>query len=228
MTTSVNNLAALAPPRQSPGEPARPTGVGTLTQADFLRLLTTQLTHQDPTEPLDNEQFVAQMAQFSTVSGIEKLNEGLGTLGDKLDGNRIAAATSLIGKSVLVPGDVAARDADGGVSGAVDLAAPAENLVVTIADAAGQPIRELALGPQSAGRVGFAWDGRDASGQPVAGELFRVTAQALRGGESAAAATSVFGRVRSVGIAGDGAAPSLDVTGVGAVAVGDVRQIRGE
>lgn len=99
MTPSVNNVAGIRTASQDSVEPKKPTGVSTLSQSDFLKLLTAQLKNQDPTEPVDNAQFVSQMAQFSTVSGIEQLNTGLGALADRLSAGEIAGAAALIGRT---------------------------------------------------------------------------------------------------------------------------------
>jgi len=99
MTPSVNNVAGIRTVSQDSVEPKKPTGVSTLSQTDFLKLLTAQLKNQDPTEPVDNAQFVSQMAQFSTVSGIEQLNKGLGDVAARLSAGEIAGAAALIGRT---------------------------------------------------------------------------------------------------------------------------------
>jgi flagellar basal-body rod modification protein FlgD len=227
MTSAATLSTAAAGLRPFAGaQPAVETGRTALGQADFLRLLTTQLQNQDPTEPLDNQAFVAQMAQFSTVQNLERVASGVDALGERLAPSRIATATSLIGKSVLVPGGIATRDAAGGVTGAIDLPSAVDELVVSISDAAGRPVRDLRLGPQPAGLVGFAWDGRDANGAPVAGDRFRVSALAQRAGQIQPAPTQVFGRVSHVDL-GPGGEPALGVQGLGPVALDQVRQVRG-
>jgi flagellar basal-body rod modification protein FlgD len=228
MTPAATLPTSAAGLRQFSGaHPAAETGRTELGQADFLRLLTTQLQNQDPTEPLDNQAFVAQMAQFSTVQNLERVAAGVDALGERLAPSRIATATSLIGKSVLVPGGLATRDAAGGVSGAIDLPAAADDVVVQIADASGRPLRELRLGPQAAGLVGFAWDGLDASGAPVAGDRFRVSAAAQRAGRSETAPTQLYGRVERVDLRAGGE-PALGVSGLGSVGLDQVRQVRSQ
>ncbi|MDC1435502.1 flagellar biosynthesis protein FlgJ, partial [bacterium] len=88
-----------------------------LGQSDFLKLMTTQLQNQDPFAPMDNGDFIAQMAQFSTVTGIEEVNSSLKTLVEKFDQGRIATATNLLGHSVLVPGNISRPDENGEVHG---------------------------------------------------------------------------------------------------------------
>ena len=77
----------------------------TLGQSDFLKLMTTQLQNQDPFSPMENGDFIAQMAQFSTVTGIAEMGESLKSLSNQLGEFRIATATNLLGHSVLVPGN---------------------------------------------------------------------------------------------------------------------------
>ena len=78
-----------------------------LGQSDFLKLMTTQLQNQDPFAPMDNGDFIAQMAQFSTVTGIQEMNSSIGKLVEEFDQARIATASNLLGHSVLVPGNIA-------------------------------------------------------------------------------------------------------------------------
>jgi len=85
----------------------------TLGQSDFLKLMTTQLQNQDPFAPMDNGDFIAQMAQFSTVTGIQEVNTSIGKLVEEFDQARIATASNLLGHSVLVPGSTGRPDEDG-------------------------------------------------------------------------------------------------------------------
>jgi Flagellar hook capping protein - N-terminal region len=100
---------------------APPRSNAALGQQDFLTLLTTQLRNQDPLKPMENGEFLGQMAQFSTVSGIDRVNETLGSLGAGMRDMRIAMVSNLLGHSVLVPGTVTRPDSDGAIRGAIDL-----------------------------------------------------------------------------------------------------------
>ena len=92
-----------------------------LGQEDFLKLMTTQLQNQDPFAPVDNADFIAQMAQFSTVTGITSMDQTMKSVSEQLSEMRIASTTQLMGHSVLVPGKFARPDKDGVISGVVDL-----------------------------------------------------------------------------------------------------------
>ena len=130
----------------------------TLGQSEFLKLMTTQLQNQDPFAPMDNGDFIAQMAQFSTVTGITEVNEGLNRLADKFDQGRIATATNLLGHSVLVPGSVSRPDENGEMHGVLDLPQASSMAKIIISDAdTGEELDVMDLGPQAAGLVGFSW-----------------------------------------------------------------------
>ena len=129
----------------------------TLGQAEFLKLMTAQLQNQDPFAPMDNGDFIAQMAQFSTVTGITEINTNLTNLGDKLEPNRIATAASFLGTSVLVPGQTVTPDDNGEIHGVIDLPASSTNVGLTISNTKGEVINTIDLGSQTKGLVGFSW-----------------------------------------------------------------------
>ena len=130
----------------------------TLGQSDFLKLMTTQLQNQDPFAPMDNGDFIAQMAQFSTVTGIQEINNSIGKLVEEFDQARIATASNLLGHSVLVPGDTGLPDEDGQLHGVLDL--PDRTLMTELSylDAeTGEVLHSEDMGPLAAGLVGFSW-----------------------------------------------------------------------
>ncbi len=128
-----------------------------LGQEDFLRLMTTQLQNQDPFAPMDNGDFIAQMAQFSTVTGITEINNNLTELGSKLEPNRVAVAAQFLGNSVLVPGQVASPDDKGEIHGVVDLPAYSNDVGLTFTNPSGEIIHSMNLGSREKGLVGFSW-----------------------------------------------------------------------
>ena len=130
----------------------------TLGQNDFLKLMTTQLQNQDPFAPMDNGDFIAQMAQFSTVTGISEVNESLEKLVNKSDQGRIATAANLLGHSVLVPGNISRPDENGELHGVLDLPQASSMAKIVISDAdTGEELNVMDLGAQAAGLVGFSW-----------------------------------------------------------------------
>jgi flagellar basal-body rod modification protein FlgD len=130
----------------------------TLGQSDFLKLMTTQLQNQDPFAPMDNGDFIAQMAQFSTVTGIQEINNSIGRLVEEFDQARIATASNLLGHSVLVPGDTGKPDSEGELHGVLDLPEGTLSTELRYLDAdTGSEIHFEDLGPRPAGLVGFSW-----------------------------------------------------------------------
>jgi flagellar basal-body rod modification protein FlgD len=129
-----------------------------LGQKDFLTLMSAQLRNQDPFAPMENGEFLAQMAQFSTVSGLDKLNETLVGIGEQIGGNRIATASSLMGQHVLVPGTTARPDADGSIHGVADLPQAVGAVTVIYSHAeTGNELHRQEMGAQPAGLMGFDW-----------------------------------------------------------------------
>ena len=128
-----------------------------LGQEDFLKLMTVQLQNQDPFAPVDNADFIAQMAQFSTVTGITQMGETMKNVSNQLSELRIASATQMMGHSVLVPGKFARPNSEGTISGVVDLPKTASNLKIVFESLDGEVLHQENLGPQVAGLIGFDW-----------------------------------------------------------------------
>ena len=140
-------------------------------QDQFLTLLVAQLQNQDPTSPMDNAQLTSQMAQISTVSGIEKLNDTVSSVTSQFNSMQMMQGASMIGHTVLSQGDQlglsASKNEDGSttISGtaAFDLDATASNVSVTITNSAGQLVDTIEMGSAAAGRNYFTWDGSNYS-----------------------------------------------------------------
>jgi flagellar basal-body rod modification protein FlgD len=191
-------------------------------QDRFLKLLTTQLKNQDPLNPLDNAQVTSQLAQISTVSGIEKLNATLQALvQDSLD-TQTTQAASLVGHAVLVPGSGLPLVSSAAVGG-VDLAGSADEVTVTISDANGLPMKTLALGALSAGVHNFSWDGKTDNGAQAADGNYSIAIAAKQGGEKVDATALNLAMVRSVIRTSQGF--SLDLGTLGAFTMDEVKQI---
>ncbi len=129
----------------------------TLGQEDFLKLMTTQLQNQDPFAPMENGDFIAQMAQFSTVTGITEMGNEMKALNDKLDSFRIATASQYLGHSVLVPGNVVRANENSNIEGVIDVPNATTKLQVFFQRENGEILEQLDLGSQSRGLVGFSW-----------------------------------------------------------------------
>ena len=130
-----------------------------LGQKDFLKLMTAQMQNQDPFSPMENADFVAQMAQFSTVTGIDQVNDTLANLSDQFGQARIATAASLLGHSILVPSSIASPDENGQIHGAIDLPQSSSSVTVNFLDVDTDVlVHSIELGPTSKGIIGFSWN----------------------------------------------------------------------
>jgi len=143
------------------------TGQTNLQQTDYLKLLTAQIQYQDPFNPVDNTQMVAQMTQFSQLQGQVEANKTLTTIADSLGGSRLSGAASWIGRSLLVKSPTVAPNAAGEYAGQVKISGATEGMSVDLVDGANNVVRSIDLGAHGAGDVPFYWDGRDEQGNPV-------------------------------------------------------------
>jgi len=197
-----------------------------LGQEDFLTLMTTQLRNQDPFKPMENGDFLGQLAQFGAVTGIKDLQTAFKDLSNSLYSSQTLQAASMVGREVLVPGEYAQITGEGGMSGAVDLPVPVSSLNVGIYDLSGQLIRNIELGPQSAGMPAFSWDGLNAQGEAVVPGRYEIRAEALNGNTNEIFDVLVTDRVESVSLPSAGGAFTLELAGVGEKSFSDIRQIR--
>ena len=130
----------------------------TLGQEEFLTLMTAQLQNQDPMEPMDNGDFIAQMAQFSTVTGITDMANSMKAMADELKQFRVASISNIMGNSVLVPGDVTVADRNGELHGVFELDKTSIDTRVNFVDAqSGELLKAKNMGPQATGLIGFEW-----------------------------------------------------------------------
>ncbi|WP_166039141.1 flagellar hook capping FlgD N-terminal domain-containing protein [Sphingosinicella sp. YJ22] len=162
--------------------PTVASAMGGLDQAAFLRLMTTQLTTQDPFNPVDNTQMVAQMAQFSQVAGIAEMNQNLRALVSSMGGGRFTEASSWIGRAMLVQADIATPLSDGTYAGELSFDADADEVSVSFVDAAGNTVHTMDLGAREAGATAFHWDGKNAAGELVATGPLQVVVTARAAG----------------------------------------------
>jgi len=154
-----------------------------LGQDAFLELMITQLKNQDPLKPMENGEFLGQMAQFGTVSGIQELQNSINGLAEALQSNQALQASALVGRSVLAPGVDGRLQAGGNLSGVVDMPDATTALTLKITDQSGQLVRQLEMGPQRAGPVNFKWDGLTNGGTPAPAGAYRVNAEAIIGSD---------------------------------------------
>jgi flagellar basal-body rod modification protein FlgD len=196
----------------------------TLDQSDFLTLMTAQMKNQDPFNPVDNTQMIAQMAQMSSVAGISQMNTTLSSIATKLGATTTADALSYVGKTVLTAGSTAYARTSGGIAGAVELDAASTETNVTISDANGQVLKSIALGAQPAGTVTYDWDGNNDAGTSAGDGPYTVAVAATNNGVDVTTRSLVWAPVESVSLPASGT-PVLQVTGLGSVDLTAVRKV---
>lgn len=186
-----------------------------LDQRAFLRLLTTQMTTQDPFNPVDNTQMVAQMAQFSSVAGIAEMNQSLKTLISSLSGSgRFSDASAWIGRSMLVQSDVITPLGDGSYAGELTLPSDADTVSLNFVDANGATVHTMELGARQAGAAGFAWNGKNEAGQQIATGPLKVVVTARSGTSAVDPTIAAWTAIAGLQSPANGSAARL-VTGLG-------------
>ncbi len=191
-------------------------------QDRFLKLLVTQLKNQDPLNPMDNAQMTSQLAQISTVEGIDRLNATLKMILEGSNQNQAMQAAALVGHGVLVPG--AGLTLAGGMAvGGIELDGPADRVTVTVKDAGGIVVKTFELGGMEAGSRTIAWDGSTDGGARAADGAYSIAVSARRGETAVGARTLEMGVVSSVVRAGDGI--RLNLGALGSFGMDDVREI---
>lgn len=198
-----------------------------LGQEDFFALLTTQLAQQDPFKPLDNTEFIAQMAQFSSLESLQSMQQSFSDLASAMTSNQALQASALVGRTVLVPSGVASFDGSNEVQGVVALSeASATDSRLIIEDEYGQLIRTIELGDLEQGPNQFTWDGMDENGNSVPPGFYAISVTGDVYGQETNLATGVFARVDSVNLGGSNGGIYLNLDGLGSVSLDDVSQIK--
>jgi len=198
-----------------------------LGQADFLKLMVAQLQNQSPLKPQENGEFLGQMAQFSTVSGLQDMQKTLDNLSNSLVSNQALQASSMVGRFVRVPGAESYLPEGEGdrFFGAVELEQSARNLKFEIVTPGGEVIKTIGQGQQSAGVVSFAWDGTNDKGEQMPQGNYRFRAIANINNETTSLETHTIGLVESVTLGRNGEQMKLNITGVGERGMDAVKEI---
>ncbi|WP_337848055.1 flagellar hook capping FlgD N-terminal domain-containing protein [Sphingomonas sp.] len=200
-------------------------GSSAMDQSDFLTLMTAQMKNQDPFDPVDNTQMVAQMAQFSSLAGISEMNTTLQAIAAKLGATSTTDMVSWVGRTVLTEGNVAYPRTDGSLAGMIELGAEAAEVNVVIEGPNGEILKSVALGSAPAGRTEFEWDGTTDTGEPAGDGPFTIRVAARdANGAAVAAQPLVWAPVTSVAMGSDGN-PILTLPGIGQVSTTAIRQI---
>lgn len=219
----MDNLAATSATGSSGQSSYVPSNA--MQQQDFIQLMMAQMRNQDPTKPLDPNQFMSQLAQFSTVNGIQALQESFNALAANLSTDQTMRAAALVGHSVMVPGEEGMLAEGDVLVGQALLPASATDTVLKVYDSTGALVRTIPLGPHPAGAMDFAWDGFKDNGSPAAFGKYKVVAEATIEGKVQALETGIKTRVDSVALNPYGGGAMLNLANGMAVPMSAIYQI---
>ncbi len=192
-------------------------------QSSFLTLLVAQLKNQDPTNPLQNNELTSQLAQISTLNGIEKLNTTLGSISGQIDNNASIQASNLIGHGVMVPGTTVLAGSSTTTPFGVELTQAADKVTATITNKDGTVVQTIDLGGLSAGVHTFSWDGKLSDGTAATDGSYKVSIAASSGTTQLVAQPLQYALVQAVTRTSDGS--TLDLGTYGNTTLDEVRQI---
>ncbi len=222
--TAIDNFSRL----QDLGLASRPTGATEQTagQDQFLELMLAQFENQDPFEPMENGEFLSQLAQFSTATGIDELKDAFDGFASSVYSDQALQASNLVGRDLLVETDTVRIDGNSaGAEGAAVVDAASGTVSVDVIDASGQLVRTIELGTQTPGSVAFRWDGLRGDGTPAAAGNYRFEARVGRADEVERVPVLIRARADSVTLGGNAGGVTVNSGSLGAFALDRVRQI---
>jgi len=210
----------LGAPSSSPDE----QGQGDVLLEDFLSLMTTQLTNQDPLKPMDNGDFLGQIASFAQVTGLDDLNKSFDNFAASQQSNLALQGSSLVGRSVFVPSSIGNLTVEDGLSGQINVAEPVSDLKVQIYAESGELIKTIELGGAD-GYTEFTWDGFDENGEAMPPGAYQFLASGTLDGNNTAFGTATVAQVESVIVGSASEGLILNLTGIGAVPFSEALEI---
>ncbi len=198
---TLNSLSQTNAPTRNPDEELGKTA--------FLELMIAQVSNQDPLEPAKNEAFIAQLAQFSSVEGIQNLNESMDSLVASLRSGLAMDAAGLVGRNVLIETNQTALNTNGGLGGTIEVDTAVPSLTLDIANSSGQVVKRLEMGAAERGEIRFNWDGLSDSGEQMPQDYYRVSAYSGIDGTRQEFAVNLPDQILSVSITEQGLVANL-------------------
>lgn len=191
----------------------------------FMRLMLAQLENQNPLQPQDGTQFLAQLAQFSSLEGISKLNTSVQDIASLYRSTQALQATALVGRSVQVDGSKGYFDGSNDMSGVIKSGQAATDATMTVKDSKGSVVATYEIGNVSSEETDFTWSGTDANGDAVAAGTYSVAIEGLVDGERTALTTGMNIRVNSVSITDNQGGMKLNLADGSSVNSDSINQI---
>ncbi|KAA1173860.1 flagellar hook assembly protein FlgD [Marinobacter salinexigens] len=200
------------------------SGNSELGRGEFMELMLAQLKNQNPLEPQDNGDFIAQLAQFSSLEEIQNLSSTVDDAMGQFRSSQALQASAMVGKTVLAPSGVGILGSEGEVTGTIQVPASTGGVKLNVLNSSGELVRQLDLGASEPGVLSFSWDGTDGNGNSLPQGPYSIVASGSYSGGSEQLSTMVSANVDSVSLGQDGSI-TLNLAGLGSLALSDVKQI---
>jgi flagellar basal-body rod modification protein FlgD len=226
-TAITNNLASIKRYEDvaEAAKPANKTANENMGQTEFLKLFTTQLQNQNPLDPVKNEAFVAQLAQFSQLEATTNMSTSLNNMVSSMSGERMLSGAALIGKKVAVPDAPAILKNGQPVESTLNLTNGADAVRFDVLNAKGESVRNKVLGPQTAGSVNWVWDGLDDAGNALPEGSYSIKAQVANQGQITPGSVMTLSTVRSITQNANDGSLTLEVDGGKSIALSAVQRV---
>ena len=195
-----------------------------LKQEDFFALLTQQLSYQDPTKPVENDQMISQMTNFTMADGISNLNTNFESFASSMNSNQALQASSLVGQQVLIPGDKSNKFGESGIMGAFETDLASHNTKMFVKDSNGQVVRTINMDSFPAGKHFFTWNGTNDNGEMMPDGEYQIQIQGRVGNESVSLPVSTYAHVHSVSLGANGTGLTIN-TSNGSVKLEEIDEI---
>jgi len=190
----------------------------------FMELMLAQMKNQDPLKPQENGDFVAQLAQFSSLEEMQNLSGTVDDVAGQFRSSQALQASAMVGKSVLAPSNIGILGNSGQLSGTVEVPATTGGLRVSIENQAGERVRQIDMGAQQAGVTSFTWDGQDGNGNNLPPGPYKIVAEGSYPSGTEQLGTMMSANVDSVSL-GQGGSITLNLAGMGSLPLSEVKQI---
>ena len=194
-------------------------------QEQFLTLMLAQLQNQSPLEPMKNGEFLTQMAQFSSASGMQELKTSFNSVASTLQSNQALQASSLVGRDVQISSNVGHLTQGENLQGVVELPASVAGMTVSVFSQNGELVRQIQMGQQAGGEVNFSWDGFGDNGEPMPEGNYFLTAEVDVDGDTFSLETFIETSIESVTIGQGGQGLVLNLENIGSVQLDQIRKI---
>lgn len=197
-----------------------------LGQEDFLKLLVAQLKNQDPSNPVENSEFLGQIAQFSMVSGIDSLGASFDSVASSLFSTQAMQASQLVGKDILIETNTAELSEGESIEGVLESSTSASNVKIFVENQSGLLVQTLNLGNIGEGSTKFNWNGIDGEDAQAPSGPYTLRAEAFVDGSLQGVPVQIFSRVQSISVNRENTSVSLELAGDRSVGIAQVREFK--